>query len=84
MKWLIRCCSDSNVAGSFEVTADLSFCPQRIVYLPLPQIMSQLLFLSVVDVFECSEEAADALQLSSHTSGADLIQPRPVRPTAYN
>lgn len=46
--------------------------------------MSQLLFLSVVDVFECSEEAADALQISSHTSDTGVIQPLLVQPTADN
>lgn len=43
--------------------------------------MSQLLFLSVVDVLECSEEAGDALQISYHNSDADTQTP--VQPTAY-
>lgn len=77
--WLRLSCSDSNFTGYLEVTPDLNCCPQRITYSPVPQIMSQLLFLSIVDVLECSEEAVDALQISYHTSHTDTQTP--VQPT---
>lgn len=78
--WLRLSCSDSNFTGYLEVTADLHFCPRKILYLPFPKIMSQLLFLSVVDVFEC---AVVALQISYHFSDTDS-QTLPVQPTAFN
>lgn len=82
--WMRLSCSDSNFTGYLGVTADLNFCPQRILYLPLPQITSRLFFfLSVVDAFEWSEEVVDALQISHHTSNTDT-QTLPVQPTAYN
>lgn len=45
--------------------------------------MSWLLFLSVGDVFECSKETVDALQISYHTGDTDT-QTLSVQPTAYN
>lgn len=65
IKWLIRCCckqlwlrlscSDFNFTGYLEVTADVNSCPRSIFLFTSSLNYFLLLFLSVGDVFRCSE-----------------------------